>query len=547
MLSIIIGCQNERDNLKKTLEAACAIESPNGGLEISIFDDGSSDGCTDFLDHSPWIEQRQQGFIRLQRSAEKQGISRGRHKAAIGCRGDVLIFMDAHLTFPQADLWRQIENHFEQNTSDLLAIDCRNLEAMDSGGGFAYTSKRLCHQHTNWVWRSNEALVGDHVPYVNGGFFAIRRKVYERLKGFPLFLEGWGHEDRYLSMLAGYFGFRCAVNQSLIVGHLYGRDSSVLEDKPLIPCSDPSLTQDGVPKDLQQDFIFCPDRNSDPEIPKLLLNSLRCGEILYSSTVLAQLHEQMASDYGADLLNRALKIIAVERPQLNKYMQNIGLNALERDQAMHRFFAQYRPFLPMLVEAELQSLRYRPSSQALSDISKLPTELHNLPEEDYDQYSIARFYLEGTFAYQEQQWLRASSCFGQSLSIDPDYLPAIWMMAETLRIRNKVKPLRFWLEHGATVIEKHRGTYGHGPIQHSHPSSINYYLRHLFFPEVDRLIWLALSDLETRSGNRVAASHWLTKLLEQRPDDEAVLTKMRDLYSSTADSQGHDPREGEAA
>jgi len=32
------------------------------------------------------------------------------------------------------------------------------------------------------------------IPYVNGGFFAIRRSVYERLKGFPLFLQGWGHE-----------------------------------------------------------------------------------------------------------------------------------------------------------------------------------------------------------------------------------------------------------------------------------------------------------------------------------------------------------------
>jgi len=42
MISVVIGCLNEGDQLKITLEGALAIERPQSGLEFSIVDDGST-------------------------------------------------------------------------------------------------------------------------------------------------------------------------------------------------------------------------------------------------------------------------------------------------------------------------------------------------------------------------------------------------------------------------------------------------------------------------------------------------------------------------
>ena len=523
MLSLVIGSRNEGELLQRTVEGALALDPPQGGLEVSVVDDGSVDGCAAFLEQPPWRALRDRGQLRLTRHGQARGVSAGRYRGAIGCRGEVLIFLDAHLTFPQVDLWRQVERHFAERRSDLLAVDCIDVRTQSSNAGHVYSSKRLCHQATTWVRQGVEPISGQIVPFVNGGFFAIRRAAYEALLGFPLFLQGWGHEDRYLSMLAGYCGYRCMLDQRLAVGHLYRdvmpvhADSSDRSD-----VADP-WPADGLPPDLQPDYHHA---NSDsPEIPRLLMNSLRCGTVLYAPPVFAQLLEQLRCDYGA-LLDPALACLEQERPQLMRYGERLGLTPERQASAMEAFFERFGPYLPMLQEARLQAIRALPPAEGLVAIEQQPLVIESLSGDDRLHYCCARLYIEASFAYDLQDWERVVRCQLQLLSHDPDYLPGLRMLTIALRLLGRRRALRFWLQHAASVVEAHRPSQGPGPIRGWHPAASNPYLRYLLWTDVDRCFWDDLAALEFEEGNPLAAAPWLLKLLEQTPEDRQLRERL---------------------
>ncbi|MEN9388534.1 MAG: hypothetical protein RLZZ255_1510 [Cyanobacteriota bacterium] len=531
MISVVIGCLNEGDQLKITLEGALAIQRPQGGLELSIVDDGSTDHGTTFLDEEPWVQYRREGWLRLRRHATPEGISRGRFFGALGCRGDVLVFMDAHLCFPQDDLWLQVEQHFADDRSDLLGLDCRDRNSGVSCAGSIYTSKRLDHQATAWMKIQNEPWVNELVPFVNGGFFAIKRSAYEQLGGFPLFFQGWGHEDRYLSMLAGYLGYRCMVNQALIVDHHYKSAFPDAASEPQVTpqaSSDP-VPQDGIQPSIQAAFTFAlqPEDRSQ----QLLMNSLRYGEVVYSETVKQSLTEQLRADYGEERVARGLAAIETERLQLTAYRQGLGLDDAKRDRAMDAFFERWQPYLPMLVEAELQVIRALPPAEALARIQQLPRQLGTLHGSEAEQFTIARLYLEASFAYELADWTHVITCLSDALSLDPDYMPALRMLTIALRSAGRHKAYRHWLNHANAVIEGYQASYGPGPIGAWHPASSNTYLRNMYWVEVDRSIWRDLADLHAAEGRRDEAARWLGKLLLQTPGDPDLLQRLTELYS----------------
>lgn len=532
MLSLIIASRNEGVDLQRTLDAAFAIEPPQTGLDISVVDDGSSDNSTAFLEEGIWHERRQSGVVRLRRHQYAQGVSRARHWGATGCQGDVLVFLDAHLDFPQNDLWRNVEEHFHENHSDLLAIDCSDMGTGASNAGHVYTSKRLCHQAISWVRRGNGPLVNRQVPFVNGGFFAIRRSAYETLGGFPLFLQGWGHEDRFLSMLAHYRGFRSLLRQDWQVSHRYRTTTPQHPPAGEAPDQADPLPAGGLLAGLQAEFRFATEGLEESLVPRMLMNSLRCGSVLYSPAVFEQLLEQLLADYGQERLDRGLAALEEERPQLERYLRAAGLTPEERDERMEAFFAEFPEELPMLVEARLQALQQLPAAEALAAITDLPGQLDSLREPDATHYAVARLFLEGSFAHTLADWPRAMRCQLEALSHAPDYLPALRMLTLALRQLGRRAALRFWLEQGAAVIDRHRPRTGPAPLGAWHPACTNGYLRHQYWPAVDREIWQELAWLEQQERNPSAAAGWLIRLLEQTPGDVALLEQLQGLYAS---------------
>jgi tetratricopeptide (TPR) repeat protein len=459
-LSLIIGSRNEGEYLRRTVEGALALTPPEGGLECSLYDDASSDGSTEFCDEPHWRRLRDQGTLRLQRGASRIGVSRGRRQGAAGCRSEVLVFLDAHLDFPQSDLWVKVQEHFRNPACDLLGIDCFDSRNDASTAGSIYSSKRLCHLNPAWVRLQSDPLANVAVPFVNGGFFAIRRHVYERLEGFPDFLEDWGHEDRFLSMLAGLCGYHCRVDQRLRVGHLY-KDAFDEREELTQPeaISDP-LPSDGV---VVSGLVYRHADAATRGVSTLLMNSLRCGVVLYSAEVAEQMHEQLRFDFGAEMVETALLLLRQERPQLEALMLRLGLGPDQRDREMATFFQRFRPVLPMLDEAELHATALlQDAQQALDRVRQLPLALPSLHQPDADHYRTARLYREALFCFQLQRHEEAARLLAEMLTIDPDYLPAICLLGVNLRALGRREGEFFWLQRGAEIIERHRNQTGPG-------------------------------------------------------------------------------------
>ena len=530
-LSLVIGSRNEGDRLERTLSGAFALDPPEGGLEASILDDGSSDGSSLFCDRDPWLQRRQEGSLRLQRVSTCLGVSRGRRQASLACRGEVLVFLDAHLDFPQSDLWRQLQDRFRDPACDLLALDCYDTSNGQTTAGCVYTSQRLCHQAPAWVPLQHERLVNVEVPYINGGFFAIRRHVYERLGGFPEFLEGWGHEDRFLSMWAWLNGYRCWLHQDLKVGHLY-KDSFAAEPpgEPVSCWADP-FPEDGV--QLPDIPYRHAHRVSKGVPPPLLMNSLRCAALLYSPELFMQCGEQLLFDYGAKLLGLGLQHLEQERPQLEALLQRVGLTPELRNQRVREYVRRFRTVLPMIDEAELQATtRITDPALALQRLQRLPLSLGSLGDPEYDQYRLARLYREASYASQLNAHATVVRLLPQLLTIKPDYIPAIPLLVMSLQALGLRASERYWLEEGERILEQHRSSHGDGPIGPRHPVRHNPYLRNDCPPAADRLIWSGLADLAEQRGDRAEAIQWLGKLLAQVPEDPPIQARLQALLAS---------------
>ena len=94
-ISVIIPCLNEGNYLRQTVESLgmCSAR-PN---EIIVVDNGSTDGCSDFIE-----TENYPGSIRLFKLPSPLGVAQARNFGAAQATGDILIFVDAHVLFPQA-------------------------------------------------------------------------------------------------------------------------------------------------------------------------------------------------------------------------------------------------------------------------------------------------------------------------------------------------------------------------------------------------------------------------------------------------------------
>jgi GT2 family glycosyltransferase len=87
-VSIVIPVHNEAHRLKETVLAV--HEAADVSYEIIVVDDGSTDGCADFLEENPLLE------VRLFRAASRLGVAGARNFGCQQARASVVMFMDGH-------------------------------------------------------------------------------------------------------------------------------------------------------------------------------------------------------------------------------------------------------------------------------------------------------------------------------------------------------------------------------------------------------------------------------------------------------------------
>lgn len=210
LISLIFIVKNEGTFIYNTVQSALSVQS-SYPFEIILVDDGSTDGCCDF------VRSEKRKSIRLLRGNDF-GIAKARNLGALHARGEYFIFCDGHLVFE--DHWMEkliepIQKGIADATNPCIA-DAENPLKL----GFGYSwSKNL---EIKWNPGLPMLFPSSHLA---GGCLAISRKTFYAINGFDAKLKTWGYDDQELSLKLWLFGYRCYIQPKVKILHYFRRSA----------------------------------------------------------------------------------------------------------------------------------------------------------------------------------------------------------------------------------------------------------------------------------------------------------------------------------
>lgn len=208
-ISVVIPTLNEGDYLRRTVEQLRATVP--GGTELIVVDDGATDGCCDFL------RTGNEAVRLLEPDGERLGVSGARNKGAAAARGDVLVFLDAHV---------EVRPGWIETLRDAALVP--GVGAV--GPGIAVLGRPDC---CGWGMRYRDAGLGIEwlpppppgsppvVPMLAGACIVIRRDLFEAIGGFDTGLVRWGSEDAELSLRLWMAGHELRIVPEIVIAHLF--------------------------------------------------------------------------------------------------------------------------------------------------------------------------------------------------------------------------------------------------------------------------------------------------------------------------------------
>lgn len=204
-VSIIVPCKNEGDFIQMTVdsivEAKCDLS-----YQLLVVDDGSQDGCCDFLKNDKYP-------VKLL-TTPGLGASQARNFGAEKSIGDVLVFCDGHVLVEDNWLDRLVEC-----TSRGVDAVSPAIAAIGQRGAVGYG--QTWNERLENKWLPRRALGAYAVPLLPGGCMAVRREAFGMTGGFDDGFKVWGHEDEEISLKLWLFGYKLYVHTEVIVQHQF--------------------------------------------------------------------------------------------------------------------------------------------------------------------------------------------------------------------------------------------------------------------------------------------------------------------------------------
>ena len=178
--------------------------------EIIIVDDGS---------HIPIRFNDDAEDIVLIRSEVAVGVSKARRKGCLSASGDVLIILDAHMSFDVEWL-----DHLLPAIDDNAIYCCACWDyALTAprfwGADFVWDSERLRGLSFEPIRNPPPTPISD-APMILGACYAFSARTYATLGGFSPLYKIWGYDEQDLSLRARISGLQIRCIRDAKVGHL---------------------------------------------------------------------------------------------------------------------------------------------------------------------------------------------------------------------------------------------------------------------------------------------------------------------------------------
>lgn len=214
-ISFVVIARNEPQNALSATVAGLLETTAHHDRKILLIDDGS-----DIPVISPSHE------IALVRNVEAIGVSRSRRLGASLAEGDVLVWLDAHMSFAPDWLDRMLQ-HLDADT-----VLCSAFYNYDRSTCHAWGADFVWHRNRNDGTQRYPGFAVRHrtrfpgpgavdVPMLIGGCYMMRHSTYLQLGGFSPLSRVRGGNEQDLSARAWIGGLRVRCVADARVGHLW--------------------------------------------------------------------------------------------------------------------------------------------------------------------------------------------------------------------------------------------------------------------------------------------------------------------------------------
>jgi GT2 family glycosyltransferase len=206
---VILPATNESVMLRRTVEQFAATLPADS--EVIVIDNGSTDGCADFLAAEP------RPNVQLIRSLQPLGVAAARNRGLAQARGEIVVFADAHIDVPER-WWEPIACTLNQPQVGVVAP---GIGVMGEPHLPASCGQRIAEPNLRVEWLPWKAAEPYPVPTLGGGFMAMRRETLQRAGAFDDGMPQWGSEDLELCVRYWLLGYEVWVVPEVTVLHYF--------------------------------------------------------------------------------------------------------------------------------------------------------------------------------------------------------------------------------------------------------------------------------------------------------------------------------------
>ncbi|MEE9354945.1 MAG: DUF6065 family protein [Methylococcaceae bacterium] len=208
-ISVVLPSANESVLLQRTVEQFQATLPPNS--EIIVVDNGSTDGCADFL-----VERKQQGVSLIQ-TTECLGVVGARNRGLAEAQGEIVIFSDAHMDLPKR-WWQPIVAALNEPNVGVVAPGIGQMGKINEGVAWG---QRIAEPSLRVEWFTSEPDKPGPVPTLGGGFMAMRHETLIQAGPFDPGMPQWGGEDTELCVRYWLLGYEVWLVPDVKVMHYF--------------------------------------------------------------------------------------------------------------------------------------------------------------------------------------------------------------------------------------------------------------------------------------------------------------------------------------
>src|SRR6266550_8443001 len=214
-ISLIIPTVNEGENLSMTIQSV--QETTRGAYEIIVVDNGSTDGSTEFIEHA--CDPR----IRLFKTGERLGVAGARNYGAAFAEGNFLIFVDAHVLFPQNWLTAILDVLRDGNVG--LVVPAVSAWGNPNVLGYGINWSGECLEAK---WLGKQSPDPYTIPLAGGCFQAFRRDFLFEIGGYDSGMTNFGSEDLEICLRIWLLGYQIMIVPQIEISHRFRRSAPYL-------------------------------------------------------------------------------------------------------------------------------------------------------------------------------------------------------------------------------------------------------------------------------------------------------------------------------